>query len=151
MFFPLSPSLLPWIKRVPLKNIYLHGSTVISCTDHYSIWQELCCVPLPLILYLSKYTCFHIKRAAVTSWQCVCVCIWDMEASTAKAKQAALIWHDLWLPIISLGVRSWVWLLRTRILNGPSACSQMIPCWPAVDGITKLLDLVQVSILHRQH
>lgn len=68
-----------------------------------------------------------------------------MEASTTKAKQAPLIWHDLRLPlIISLGVRSWVWLLRTLILNGPSACSLIITHWAAVDGITELLDLVQV-------
>lgn len=43
-----------------------------------STWQDLCCIVLPLILYLSKYTCFHIKRAAVTSWHCVyaCACVW---------------------------------------------------------------------------
>lgn len=114
-----------------------------SLTLITTVWQELCCVLLPLIFYLSKYTRFHIKRAAVTSWRCVCVCMCGMGASTAKAKQAALIWHDLRLPlIISLGVRSWVWLLRTLILNGPSACSLIITHWAAVDGITELLDLV---------
>lgn len=60
--------------------------------------------------------------------------------STTRAKQAALIWHDLWLSlIISLGVRSRVWLLRTLILNGPSVGSLIISHWArAADEIIEL-------------
>ena len=98
ILFPLPPAFHK--KRWFLQNIYLHGPTVISYTHHRSTQQELRCVLLPLIPHLSKYTCFHIKRAAVTSWQCVCLCVCvcfclcvrmrGMGASTAKAKQNKL-------------------------------------------------------------
>ena len=58
-------------KRGPV----LHGPAAISNTHHYSTWQELCCVLLSLILDLSKYSCLHIKKAAVTNWMRVCVCV----------------------------------------------------------------------------
>lgn len=93
-------------------------------------------------------------KLAVYASGVVCVCVWEggIGASTTKAKQAALIWRDLWLPlIISLGVRSWVWLLRTLILSGPSACSLIIACWAAVDGITDSLDLVRVKFELKDH
>ena len=112
---------------------YIFTTTVYGRSDALSCHSFVIC---------QNILAFTLKGQ---QWQAcsVCVCVRvtvtlrGMGASTAKAKQAALICRDLWLPlIISLGVRSWVWLLRTRILNGPSACSLIVTGRAAVDGIT---------------
>lgn len=132
--------------------LHKNTSKTIAWANSIATRQPCTYTHIFCIIYFFLSKKFHIKRGSSDELRAhisVFVCLLHKRstgASTAKAKQAALIWHDLWLPlIISLGVRSWVWLLRTLILNGPSVCSLIITHWAAVDELTEPRDRAQAT------